>query len=70
MLFGPLTLTTGGTIVFPDMDPTKPAKADPEKIISNIKDNNVTKMFASPALLNRLIQYNKNKRIKLNSNDF
>lgn len=57
----------GITSVIPDMDPTKPALANPKKIIETIINHRVTSMFASPALLNRIDKYNKNKDIKLPS---
>ena len=53
------------TAVIPDMDPTKPAKANPEKLIEAIENNGVTNMFASPALLHRLGKYGKENNIKL-----
>ncbi|MCK5101112.1 MAG: AMP-binding protein [Desulfobacteraceae bacterium] len=53
------------TAVIPDMDPTKPAKANPEKLIEAIENHGVTNMFASPALLNRLGKYGKENNIKL-----
>jgi len=55
----------GITSVIPDMDPTKPALADPQKIIDTITDQGVTSMFASPALLNRLGKFGKHKGVKL-----
>lgn len=55
------------TAVIPDMDPTRPAKANPEKIIEAIENHGVTNMFASPALLHRLGEYGKEKGIKLDS---
>ncbi|MFC1829720.1 fatty acid CoA ligase family protein [Thermodesulfobacteriota bacterium] len=57
----------GITSVLPDMDPTKPAHVNPEKIIEAIQNQGVTSMFASPALLNRVGQYGKQKGIKLPS---
>jgi len=57
----------GITSVIPQMDPTKPAQVDPEKIITPIRDQGVTSMFASPALLNRVGQYGKAREIKLPS---
>ncbi|MDY6791244.1 MAG: fatty acid CoA ligase family protein [Thermodesulfobacteriota bacterium] len=57
----------GVTSVIPDMDPTKPALVNPEKIIDAITDQGVTSMFASPALLNRVGKYGKEKEIKLPS---
>jgi acyl-CoA synthetase (AMP-forming)/AMP-acid ligase II len=57
----------GITSVIPDMDPTKPARVNPKKIIEAIVNQGVTSMFASPALLNRVGKYGKQKRIKLPS---
>jgi acyl-coenzyme A synthetase/AMP-(fatty) acid ligase len=57
----------GITSVIPDMDPTKPALVDPKKIIDTITDQGITSMFASPALLNRVGKYGKEKGIKLPS---
>jgi len=57
----------GITSVIPDMDPTKPALANPKTIVDTIADQEVTSMFASPALLNRLGKYGKDKGIKLTS---
>jgi len=57
----------GITSVIPDMDPTKPAIVNPEKIIEAIQNQGVTSMFASPALLNRVGRYGKKKGIKLPS---
>lgn len=53
------------TAVIPDMDPTKPAKANPEKLIEAIENHGVTNMFASPALLHRLGKYGKANNVKL-----
>jgi len=57
----------GITAVIPDMDPTKPAFVNPEKIVEAITNHGVTNMFASPALLNRVGIYIKKKGIKLPS---
>lgn len=63
-LFDPIL---GMTAVIPDMDPTKPAFVNPEKIIEAIDDHGVTNMFASPALLNRVGEFGRKNRIKLPS---
>ena len=55
----------GITAVIPDMDPTKPAMANPKKIIEAIQNQGVTSMFASPALLNRVGEYGNNRNIIL-----
>jgi len=41
----------GSTSVIPDMDPTRPARADPRKLHAAIARFAVTDLFASPALL-------------------
>ncbi len=55
----------GITAVIPDMDPTKPARANPKKIIEAIQNQGVTSMFASPALLDRVGEYGKKRNIVL-----
>jgi len=57
----------GITSVIPDMDPTKPARVNPKKIIEAILNQGVTSMFASPALLNHVGKYGKQKNIQLPS---
>ena len=49
-LFGLFSLAMGMTVVIPDMDPTKPAKADPQILVEAIRQHSVTNAFASPAL--------------------
>jgi acyl-CoA synthetase (AMP-forming)/AMP-acid ligase II len=49
-LFALFSAALGMTCVIPDMDPTKPAKADPVKILESIRCNNVSFSFGSPAL--------------------
>ena len=53
-LFGLFSPALGMTAVIPEMDFTKPAKADPYKILGAINHFKVTNLFASPALLRRL----------------
>jgi len=66
-LFALFDPALGMTAIIPDMDPTKPARVNPEKIIEAILNQGVTNMFASPALLNRVGRYGKSKKIKLPS---
>jgi acyl-CoA synthetase (AMP-forming)/AMP-acid ligase II len=47
----------GLTSVIPDMDPTRPAQADPRKLIAAIERFGVTQMFGSPALLDTLSRH-------------
>ena len=51
-LFGLFNAAMGVTTVIPDMDFTRPAKANPENIIEAIRDFNATQSFGSPALWN------------------
>jgi acyl-CoA synthetase (AMP-forming)/AMP-acid ligase II len=64
-LFALFDPALGMTAIIPDMDPTKPARVNPERIIEAIVNHGVTNMFASPALLNRVGRYGKEKGIKL-----
>ncbi len=66
-LFALFDPALGMTAVIPDMDPTRPAQVNPEKIIEAVVNHGVTNMFASPALLNRVGRHGKQKGIKLPS---
>jgi acyl-coenzyme A synthetase/AMP-(fatty) acid ligase len=66
-LFALFDPALGMTAVIPDMDPTKPAFVNPERIIEAIHNHGVTNMFASPALLNRVGQYGWANNVKLPS---
>jgi len=57
----------GITSVIPEMDPTRPARVNPERIIEAVDSQGVTNMFASPALLNRVGRYGQQKGVKLPS---
>ena len=61
-LFGP---ALGMTAVVPPMDPTKPAEADPRKIIATLERFQVTNLFGSPALINRVGRYGVEHGTKL-----
>lgn len=50
----------GCTSVIPHMDPTRPAQADPFKLIRAIEQFHVSQMFGSPALLKTLVRHCKN----------
>jgi len=53
-LFALFAPALGMTAVLPDMDPTRPARADPEKIVRDLIAYRVTNFFGSPALLRNL----------------
>ncbi len=56
-LFALFNCAMGVSTVIPDMDPTRPAEVDPEKIIEAVDDWKVTQAFGSPALWNVVGQY-------------
>ncbi|WP_349985356.1 olefin beta-lactone synthetase [Stenotrophomonas sp. WHRI 8082] len=47
----------GLTSVIPDMDPTRPASADPRRLHDAIKRHGVTQLFGSPALMRVLADH-------------
>ena len=53
-LFGLFNAAMGVTTVIPDMDPTKPARVDPERILAHLRDWKITQAFGSPAIWNRI----------------
>ena len=66
-LFALFDPALGMTAVIPAMNPTRPADVNPQKIIEAIVNQGVTNMFASPALLDRVGRYGKEKGIRLPS---
>ena len=66
--FAPLALlnpTLGMSTVIPDMDPTKPAQVDPERIVRALKQFKITTMFGSPALIDRVGRYVEANKVKI-----
>lgn len=66
-LFGLFNAAMGVTTVIPDMDPTRPAQVDPEKIIQAVRDLGVTQAFGSPAFWNRVGRHCVERGISLPS---
>ena len=66
-LFALFDAALGMTAVIPDMDFTKPGSVDPLKIIEPIRDHNITHMFGSPALLDRVSRYGVSHNVTLPS---
>ncbi|MEK6642736.1 MAG: fatty acid CoA ligase family protein [Planctomycetota bacterium] len=64
-LFALFDPALGMTAVIPDMDPTRPGFVDPTKIIGAIRDQKVTHMFGSPALLDRVGRYGQANGVTL-----
>jgi len=56
-LFALFNSAMGVTTVIPEMDPTRPAKVNPEKIAEAIANQGVTQAFGSPAIWNRVGRY-------------
>lgn len=56
-LFGLFNSAMGVTTVFPDMDFSRPATADPRKLLAAANDWQVTQAFASPAVWNKLSRH-------------
>jgi acyl-coenzyme A synthetase/AMP-(fatty) acid ligase len=56
-IFAFFDIVLGNTAVLPDMDTGKPAEVDPVRIVEAIEDHNVTNIFGSPALLDRVGRY-------------
>jgi acyl-CoA synthetase (AMP-forming)/AMP-acid ligase II len=66
-LFALFDPALGMTTVVPDMDPTRPARVDPRKIVGPILDHGVTIMFGSPALLDTVGRWGARRGVHLES---
>jgi acyl-CoA synthetase (AMP-forming)/AMP-acid ligase II len=66
-LFALFAPALGMTSVVPEMDFTRPADVDPVKIIAAIEKFQVTTMFGSPALINRVGRYGEANIVQLPS---
>ncbi len=66
-LFALFNCAMGVSTVIPDMDPTRPAHVDPQKILEAIDDWQVTQAFGSPALWNVVGTYCEEHEVRLPS---
>jgi acyl-CoA synthetase (AMP-forming)/AMP-acid ligase II len=66
-LFALFDPALGMTTVVPEMDPARPARADPAKIARAILDHGVTTMFASPGLLDPLSLHCEREKVRFPS---
>lgn len=57
-------LACGTTSVIPDFNPQKPADINPQKILNDIKNNNVTTSVGSPRFYEKLAEYSEIKGLK------
>ena len=66
-LFSLFNLAMQVTSVIPEMDPTRPAAANPELIVEAIESQNVTQAYGSPALWNRVGRYCEERDITMST---
>lgn len=66
-LFALFDPALGATAVVPDMDSTRPAQADPRKLMRAITDHKANSLFVSPALLTRLGEFGRRSGVSLPS---
>jgi acyl-CoA synthetase (AMP-forming)/AMP-acid ligase II len=64
-LFGLFAPALGLTAVIPRMDPTKPARVDPRRIVEAVQHFGVTNLFGSPALVQRVGRYGALHNVQL-----
>ncbi|WP_310600152.1 fatty acid CoA ligase family protein [Desulfobulbus sp.] len=64
-LFGLFAAALGAKAVIPDMDPTRPARVDPEKFVRTLLAHRVTYSFGSPAIWNVVSRYCLARKIVL-----
>ncbi len=64
-MFSLFTVAMGINSCIPDMNPSKPAKADPKKLVANIKDHKGTFVAGSPAIWERVADYCLQQKITL-----
>ena len=63
-LFGP---ALGVSEVFPEMDPTRPAKVDPARLVQSIQTHGVTYSFGSPVIWRKVAAYCVENQVRLPS---
>ncbi|MDY7082050.1 MAG: fatty acid CoA ligase family protein [Halobacteria archaeon] len=63
--FALFNMAFGGTSVIPDMDPSRPAEADPATLVQQIQDHGVTVTYGSPAIWNQVAEYCIERDIQL-----
>lgn len=56
-LFGLFATALGACAVFPELDPSRPARVDPARFIKSIRERRVTYSFGSPAIWNVVSRY-------------
>ena len=56
-LFGLFDAVMGVTTIIPDMDPTRPAEVNPQRLIEAVNQWEIDQAFGSPALWNRIVRW-------------
>lgn len=56
-LFGLFDAVMGVTTIIPDMDPTRPAEVNPQRLIEAANQWEIDQAFGSPALWNRVVRW-------------
>ena len=64
-IFGLFNPALGITTVVPELNPSRPAKADPEKLVQAILERKVTNAFGSPTLWRRISDHCDEAQIRL-----
>lgn len=64
-LFGLFNPSMGVTTVIPDMDPRRPARVDPRRLLATINDWNATQSSGSPAVWTRVGRYCEEQALKI-----
>lgn len=66
-LFGLFSMALGMTVVIPELDPTRPASADPAKLVEAIQNQGCTSAFGSPAIWKNVARHCLQHDIRLPS---
>lgn len=66
-LFSLFTISMGMTSCVPPMDPTRPAKCNPQKLVKTILDHGVSFAAGSPAIWERVADYCLQEKLQLPS---
>src|SRR5437899_7224838 len=66
-LFALFSIAMGVTVVIPDLDPTRPAQADPAQFVAAIQRYRLTKLFSSPAIWDLAGRYCVERQLTLPS---
>lgn len=65
--FALIDAALGTTAVIPDMDASRPAQADPARLVGAIERHGATRIFGSPALIDRLARHCQAHGLRLTS---